>query len=92
MSDFQQKDGSGILFKNDRKSKDSQPDRVGSVTINGTRYSIAGWIKDGKKGPYLSLAVKPWEDNAARNQPVKPERAPARDVSADDDFGDSIPF
>lgn len=92
MSDFTQKDGSGILFKNDRKTKETQPDYSGSITVDGKKRSIAGWIKQGKKGPFMSLAVKEWEDNAVRNQPVKQERTPARDVGADDDFGDSIPF
>ena len=88
MSDYQQKDGQGILFKNDRKTKDSQPDYSGSVTVDGKKRSIAGWIKEGKKRKFMSLSVKEWEDNAVRT----PRQNPSEPPVADEDFGDRIPF
>jgi len=36
----QQKDMSGILFKNDKKEKDSHPDYKGSITVDGEEYSV----------------------------------------------------
>ena len=75
MSDFTQRDMSGVLFKNERKRGETSPDYTGSVTVKGTKFSLAGWIKQGKKGAYMSLAVKPWEDNAVRKprQSSRPE-------------------
>jgi hypothetical protein len=63
------RDMSGALFKNERKEKDQHPDYRGDITIDGVKYSLAGWVRetrDGKK--YLSLSVKPIED---RNEPSR---------------------
>lgn len=48
----------GVLFVNDRKERDSQPDRTGSINVEGVEYFIDGWIKDSRKGKILSLSVK----------------------------------
>jgi hypothetical protein len=55
------KDNSGVLFKNTKKSEGSsnQPDYTGDVLIAGTRYRLAGWIKESARGKFLSLSVKP---------------------------------
>jgi hypothetical protein len=50
------KDLTGVLFKNDRKEQPNHPDRKGSALIGGVEYWVAGWLKDGKNGQYLSLA------------------------------------
>ncbi len=50
----------GVLFRNEKKEKDSQPDYRGSVEIHGEKYKLAGWIRvkksDGKK--FLSLKIE----------------------------------
>ena len=60
-------DNSGAIFVNDRKEKDSHPDRTGTATIDGTEYYVSGWLKKGAKGPFLSLAFKP------KNTDTKPK-------------------
>lgn len=40
----------GIISKNDRKTKDDQPDIRGNCEINGVEYWISGWLKERKDG------------------------------------------
>lgn len=54
---------SGALFPNDRKTKASHPDYKGSMTdASGQEFWISAWVKQGKKGEYLSLAFEKKED------------------------------
>lgn len=56
---FEQKDMTGSVFKNERKTTDNHPDRTGSATIDGVAYWVNGWMKQDKNGnPWLSLAFK----------------------------------
>lgn len=52
--------GRGALFKNDRKAKDAHPHYTGNCTIDGVKYWVSGWIRDGKAGgsKYMSLAFR----------------------------------
>ena len=61
---YEMKEGSGSLFKNDRKEKDTHPDYAGSIMINGKEHWLSGWIKEGKKGKFFSLSIgKPKEQS-----------------------------
>lgn len=77
---FTQKDNSGAVFVNDRKEKDTHPDRTGTALIDGVEYFVNGWLKDGKHGPWLSLSFKRKD-----KQPERREPAPA-------ELDDEIPF
>jgi len=59
-------DNSGILFKNEDKSKDTDRDYHGSATIAGVEYWMSGWIKQGKRGKFLSFTFKPKDAVAAK--------------------------
>lgn len=93
---YEQRDNSGSVFKNDRKEKDSHPDRTGTAMIDGVTYYVSGWIKTGQKGQFLSLAFKRKEEKREEQQPISQRAmpkapAPARGhVNADMD--DDIPF
>ena len=77
----QQRDNSGALFANERKTKDTQPDRTGSAMIDGVEYWVSGWINKPKNGgnQYLSMIFKKKEEDAAKSANV-------------DKFDDDIPF
>ncbi len=66
----------GVLFKNDRKEKDSHPDYRGSCEVEGVQYWISAWIKTGQKGKFMSLSLQP--KDAPKNPPAR-ERLQGRD-------------
>jgi len=49
----------GVLFKNDRKEKESQPDYKGSYTDgNGSEFWLSAWLKKDKNGnTFMSLST-----------------------------------
>src|SRR5215469_11895115 len=56
---YEQKDNTGSVFANDRKTEDTHPDRTGTAKIDGVEYWVSGWLHKTKKGqPYLSLTFK----------------------------------
>jgi uncharacterized protein (DUF736 family) len=73
---WEHKEGSGALFKNAKKEKDSHPDYRGDAMVNGTLVEIAGWIKEGKNGgKFFSLSIKPKEE---REAPAPEKKAPSK--------------
>lgn len=79
----EQRDFSGILFKNDRKQQDNHADYRGTCTVNGIEYYMNAWLKDGAKGKFMSFSFKP------KKLPADYGKQPAfEDRMADD----TIPF
>lgn len=68
----------GILFKNDEKKSPTHPDYSGSYTDgDGREYFLDAWIKEGKKGKFMSLRTK-----LKQKKPQQQTAAPVR--SSDD--------
>lgn len=85
---FKPREGSGSLFKNDRKTTDSHPDYKGDGLVNGVPMEIAAWIKEGKNGKFMSLSIKPKQQTGGRAQTANPR---AHGPDPEDDT-DSVPF
>jgi len=66
----------GVLFKNDRKETDRQPDYTGKINVKGTEQRLAGWIRQSKSGKtFLSITCSDplpegWEKDKPAEQPV----------------------
>lgn len=56
---FTQREDSGSLFKNDKKTAENHPNGTGSALIGGVEYWVSSWTKTDKKGQkWQSLAFK----------------------------------
>ena len=84
------------IFINDRKEPGSkQPDRTGTVNIDGVEYFMDGWLgKTGAGVTYMQGKVKRKDKQPqAAPAPGQPQRQePAKHGSGFDDFPDAPPF
>jgi len=82
----------GVLFKNDRKEKDSHPDYKGQCEVEGEEFWLSAWIKEGNKGKFMSLSftAKDQPKNPPAREPQKQTRTQQR--GGFDDMDDDIPF
>ena len=90
MSEYQQKDNSGALFKNDKKESDSHPDYKGSAMIDGSEFWVSGWINVSSAGTkYMKFSYSPKEQ--VHNNGVKQVQAAVGGMSIAE-MDEDIPF
>lgn len=83
---FEHKTNTGSLFKNDKRITDNHPNATGSGKFacpgcgQETELDIAAWTKDGSKGKFQSLSIKPKQQSSGQTE----------SHSADDD--QDVPF
>jgi hypothetical protein len=82
-------ENSGLLAKNDKQGNESRPDYRGSINVDGREYWLSAWIKQGRDGTklagqkYMSLSVKPKDEQAAYAPAPAPAAAPAPRMTQD---------
>ena len=80
---------SGALFKADKQNNPKRPDYNGSINVDGRDYWISAWIKEGAKGKFMSLAVKP-KDEQPGGHPDRFRKPPKPAIDEPDES--DIPF
>ena len=73
----------GILFKNDSENEKA-PKYTGKINVDGKEYQLAAWIREGKKGKFMSLKVE------ERQKPKASPTGTGRDLI--DPVDDEIPW
>ena len=62
---FELKEGQGSLWPNDHRNKDTQPNTVGKIMIDGKLRILSGWTKVTKSGTkFISLSSKTADEAA----------------------------
>lgn len=92
---YERRNGDGVLFKNDRKQQDNQPDYTGNCLINGVEHDIGAWVKESKNTgkKFFSLSIRPKRDqgeNQARSAPGAERRGSPSSGRWDD--SETLPF
>jgi hypothetical protein len=64
------RDNSGVLFANDKKDNDRAPNYKGNIMVEGTEYWLSAWVKEGKNGKFLGLAVSPKDAQPPASKPL----------------------
>jgi hypothetical protein len=85
---YQPKEGSGSLFKNERKATDNHPDFTGSIMVQGKEHYLSAWTKTSAKGSkFLSVSIG--KEKAPQGfKPAGSDEMPKADPFIDDD----VPF
>lgn len=87
MSDYQNKENTGAIFKNEKKTSVKHPDYRGTVNVEGKEFEIALWLKESQKGTkYFSVSVsEPYQAPQVVTQaPVANQAPPPVEDSSDD--------
>ena len=81
---MEQKQNTGAIFKNDKKTSQNHPDYKGKINVEGKDFDVALWLKESAKGvKYFSVSIS--EPYVQTTPHVQPERTPTGD-SVDDDL------
>lgn len=81
MAEYEMKDMTGSLFKNEKPKSDRSPPMNGRIKIRGEEFWLSGFNNESKSGKkYIGLTVTPVEESGDRP-------APSRRKDDDDGWG-----
>lgn len=82
-SKFELREGSALCFYNDKRTSDRAPEYKGECLYKGEKVEVAVWRKEGKRGTYLSVAIKPAfvPDASKRSEQPQQPKKPGNDWS-----------
>jgi hypothetical protein len=74
MSNKYNNDGKGVLYINDKKSKESQPDYTGKLILDqdygkGSEIKLSGWKKPTPKNHLISISINNYKANEDKQWP-----------------------
>ena len=73
MPQFEKREGSGALFKNDKEGVENRPDYRGDILIDGQEYWLSSWLKKDKNGnTFMSLQAQKKDAKPATKAPPIP--------------------
>jgi hypothetical protein len=67
---MEKRDNSGVLFANDKKDNEKAPNYKGNMMVDGQEYWLSAWVKEGKNGKFLGLAVSPRDAQPPASKPI----------------------
>jgi uncharacterized protein (DUF736 family) len=79
---MEQKNNTGAIFKNDKKTAENQPDYRGKMMVDGKEWEISLWVRTAQSGiKYMSASIQePY---------VKPEQQQQAPVSIEKKIQDA---
>lgn len=81
----------GVLFKNEKKQHENQPDYTGNINVGGTDFWLSAWVKTAQSGrKYMSVSVTAKEDQQPTGKTHGEMKKAAR--QSFDDMDSDIPF
>lgn len=92
---YEVRDNSGTLFKNNKKTKDTQPNAKGEAKIGGVEYWVDAWTRQDKNGnPWQSLSFKRKDAQPAQQpaKPAAPQSLGKRDGGVVNEMQDDVPW
>ena len=67
---------SGVIFRQSEKKTDKSPDYWGKMQVSGVEYKLAGWIREGKNGKFISVKLTPPENSREYTPKEDDDQAP----------------
>lgn len=60
--------------------------------INGRKVRLAGWDREGRKGPWISVSISEWQERGEQRQAPSSEPRASGGGRTAPELNDEIPF